>query len=158
MGRAYWDGVMPHVAHVAMSRPYDILFGRATYDLFARHWPNAPKSDLSDRLNAAQKYVATSRSDPLTWENSVALTGDTLAAVARLKAEDGPLLQIHGSPALIQTLHANDLIDEFRVWNFPVVVGAGKRLFEDSVAPRHYAVKGVEALENGVIHHTLRRA
>ncbi|MFQ6548013.1 dihydrofolate reductase family protein [Aestuariibius sp. 2305UL40-4] len=82
----YWDEVMPHVERIAMSRPYDILFGRKTYDLFAGHWPNAPKSDLGDRLNAARKYVVTSRSEPLTWENTHALTGPAASAVRELKA------------------------------------------------------------------------
>ncbi|MEJ6392370.1 dihydrofolate reductase family protein [Gymnodinialimonas sp. 2305UL16-5] len=154
----YWDQVMPHVERIAMAHPYDILFGRKTYDIFAGHWPNAPKSDLGDRLNAARKYVATSGSPPLTWENTRPLTGDIAAATTRLKAEDGPLLQIHGSAALIQTLQASDLIDEFRIWTFPVVVGAGKRLFEPSVTPRRYALRGAEALENGVTHHIFRRA
>ncbi|WP_425659873.1 dihydrofolate reductase family protein [Roseobacter sp. EG26] len=154
----YWDIVMPHVARIAMSQPYDILFGRRTYDIFADHWPNAPKSIQSDRLNAARKYVVTSQPGPLKWENSYALTGDIAEAVEELKAQNGPLLQVHGSARLIQALQANDLIDEFRVWTFPVVVGAGKRLFESSVTPRHYVLKRSEALENGVTHHILGRA
>ncbi|WP_299727146.1 dihydrofolate reductase family protein [uncultured Tateyamaria sp.] len=154
----YWAGVMPHVERVAMAHPYDILFGRKTYDIFAGHWPNAPKSETGERMNAARKYVATSRTDPLNWANAHALNGDIAGAVAQLKAENGPLLQVHGSAALIQTLQAHDLVDEFRVWTFPVVVGAGKRLFEDSVTPRSYTVQTAEALENGVMHHILGRA
>ncbi len=154
----YWDGVMPHVERVAMSKPYDILFGRKTYDIFAGHWPNAQRSDLGDRLNAAQKYVATSQSQPLTWENSHALKGDMAKAVKELKDQDGPLLQVHGSSELVQTLQSHDLIDEFRIWTFPVVVGAGKRLFESTASPRTYALMNAEALENSVIHQCLRRA
>lgn len=154
----YWDGVMPHVERVAMSKPYDILFGRKTYDIFSGHWPNAPRSELGDRLNAAQKYVATSQSAPLSWEVTHALKGDTVEAVKKLKTEDGPLLQVHGSAALIQTLQAHDLIDEFRIWTFPVVIGAGKRLFEGTASPRSYALAGAEALDNGVTHQRLRRA
>lgn len=154
----YWDDVMTHVERIAMSQPYDILFGRKTYDIFEGHWPNAPKSDLGDRLNAARKYVATSQSVPLTWENTSALSGDIAEAVAQLKDQNGPLLQVHGSAKLIQSLHTHDLIDEFRVWTFPVVVGVGKRLFENCITPRHFAVKQAETLENGVTHHTFRRA
>lgn len=153
----YWDGVMPHVAKVAMSQPYDILFGRVTYDIFAAHWPNAPTSELADRLNGSRKYVATSRAQSLTWENSHPLTGNIASAVQQLKAQDGVPLQVHGSSMLIQTLQQNDLIDEFRIWTFPVVVGAGKRLFENGVSPRQYVRKTVEALENGVTHQILRR-
>ncbi|WP_299609719.1 dihydrofolate reductase family protein [uncultured Tateyamaria sp.] len=154
----YWDGVMPHVERTAMASPYDILFGRKTYDIFAGHWPNAPKSDVADLLNSARKYVATARGDALTWENSRALADDVVSAVQRLKSEDGPRLQIHGSAALIQTLLATDLIDVFQIWTFPVVVGAGKRLFEAGVTPRRYALQSVEALEIGVVHQVLRRA
>ena len=153
----YWEGVMPHVEGVAMAHPYDILFGRKTYDIFAGHWPNAPRSDLGDRLNVTEKYVATSQSQPLTWENSHALKGDVAKAVEQLKGQDGPLLQVHGSSALIQTLQAHDLIDEFRIWTFPVVVGAGKRLFEGTASPRTYALVHSETLANGVTHQCLRR-
>ncbi|MEO1398446.1 MAG: dihydrofolate reductase family protein [Pseudomonadota bacterium] len=154
----YWEGVMPHVERVAMSKPYDILFGRQTYDIFAGHWPNAPRSDLGDRLNAAQKYVATSQTPPLSWENSQVLSGELAKEVQELKHQDGPLLQVHGSSAFIQMLQAHDLIDEFRIWTFPVVVGAGKRLFEGTAAPRTYALTRAETLENGVTHQCLRRA
>jgi len=154
----YWEAVMPHVERVAMSKPYDILLGRQTYDIFAGHWPNAPRSELGDRLNAAQKYVATSQTPPLSWENSQVLSGELAKEVQKLKDQDGPLLQVHGSSALIQTLQAHDLIDEFRIWTFPVVVGAGKRLFEGTAAPRTYALTRTETLENGVTHQCLRRA
>ncbi|MEM1076805.1 MAG: dihydrofolate reductase family protein [Pseudomonadota bacterium] len=154
----YWEGVMPHVERVAMSKPYDILLGRKTYDIFAGHWPNAPRSDLGDRLNAARKYVATSQNLPLSWKNSHALNGDVAKAVQELKNLDGPLLQIHGSSALIQTLQSHDLIDEFRIWTFPVVVGAGKRLFEGTALPRTYALARAETLGNGVTHQCFRRS
>ncbi|WP_411891836.1 dihydrofolate reductase family protein [Yoonia sp. SDW83-1] len=154
----YWEGVMPHVEHVAMSEPYDILFGRKTYDIFAGHWPNAPRSDLGDRLNAARKHVATSQTQSLGWENSHVLNDDVAKAVQELKNEGGPLLQVHGSSALIQTLQAHDLIDEFRIWTFPVVVGEGKRLFEGTASPCTYALARAEALENGVTHNCFRRA
>ena len=154
----YWEGVMPHVERVAMSKPYDILFGRKTYDVFAGHWPNVPRSELGDRLNAARKYVATSRNSPLGWENSHALNGDVAKAVQELKELDGPLIQVQGSSAMIQTLQAHDLIDEFRIWTFPVVVGAGKRLFEGTASPRAYALVRAETLGNGVTHQCLRRS
>lgn len=110
----YWEGVMSHVERIAMSEPYDILFGHKTYDIFAGHWPNARRSDLGDQLNAARKYAATSQTAPLSWENSHALDGDVAKAVQELKDQDGPLLQVHGSSALIQTLQAHDLTTNFR--------------------------------------------
>ncbi len=126
----YWGSVMDQVEHHAMSDPYDMVFGRKTYDLFAGHWPNAPKSALSDRINKARKYVATSQPSSLRWQNAHPDNGNVADEISALKAQDGPLLQVHGSSRLIQTLLAHSLVDEFRLWVFPVVVGGGKRLFE----------------------------
>ncbi|WP_373296539.1 dihydrofolate reductase family protein [Tateyamaria omphalii] len=95
---------------------------------------------------------------PLSWENSHALDGDIVVAVQELKDQDGPPLQIHGSSALIQTLQAHDPIDAFRIWTFPVVVGAGKRLFDGTASPRNYTVVHAETLENSVTHQCFRWA
>ncbi|WP_299503589.1 dihydrofolate reductase family protein [uncultured Roseobacter sp.] len=154
----YWEEVMPEVARTAMSAPYDILFGRKTYDIFASHWPTAPKSDVAEILNSARKHVATSSSNELSWENSYALTGDIVEGVRNLKSDVGPLLQVHGSARLIQTLQANDLIDEFRIWTFPVVVGSGKRLFGENSAFMCYALHDFRVLDNGVTQQMFRRA
>lgn len=154
----FWDGVMPHVEQTAMSEPYDILFGRRTYDLFAGHWPNSEASKVSERLNAAEKYVATSTPLTIEWENSHALKGDINDEVSKLKSQDGPLLQIHGSTNLIQSLLEHDLIDEFRLWTFPVAIGAGKRLFEHPHQPLNLTLRSTEALTNGVIAQVYRKA
>lgn len=121
----YWEEVMAQVGEHAMTEPYDLLLGRKTYELFAGHFTSA-EGDEAHLLNKARKYVATNTLGRLDWYNSVAVTGDIAAAVARLKSETGPLLQVHGSWQLIQTLLAHDLVDEFRLWTFPVTVGAGK--------------------------------
>ncbi|WP_299694983.1 dihydrofolate reductase family protein [uncultured Tateyamaria sp.] len=154
----YWDGVMPHVEQTAMAAPYDILFGRKTYDIFAAHWPNAPRSTAADRLSGARKYVVTGSPETLHWDNSEAVHGDAVAAIRALKQTDGPLLQVHGSATLIQTLQAYDLIDDFRLWTFPVVVGAGKRLFGPDCTPRAYALRRAQALVNGVMQQEFVRA
>ncbi|WP_299737561.1 dihydrofolate reductase family protein [uncultured Roseobacter sp.] len=153
----YWEEAMPEVERTAMSAPYDILFGRKTYDIFASHWPTAPKSDVAEILNSARKHVATSSPDALSWENSETLTGDIVEGVRNLKADAGPLLQVHGSARLIQTLQANDLIDEFRIWTFPVVVGSGKRLFGENSAFMSYALHDFRVLDNGVTQQVFRR-
>ncbi len=145
----YWDGVMEQVERHAMSEPYDMVFGRKTYDIFAGHWPDAPKSTLSDRMNGARKYVVTSQPDSLRWENSFAINNEVAEEISALKAQDGPLLQLHGSSQLIQTLLAHDLIDEFRLWIFPVVVGSGKRLFENGSPPCHLKLTRFEDCGNG---------
>ncbi len=146
----YWEDVMPQVESMAMSVPYDILFGRKTYDIFATHWPTAPKSNLSERLNAAKKYVVTSATDRLGWENSHVVSGDVVEELRKLKAQSGPLLQVHGSSELIQLLHTHELIDEYRIWTFPVVLGGGKRLFESGSVPRTLVHTASGNVMNGV--------
>lgn len=127
----YYEGVMEQVKLHAMSEPYDMVFGRTTYDQFAGYWPNVPSDDaVGARMNSATKHVASTRGNGLDWQNSHHLGVDAPTAVKALKEKDGPLLQIHGSWRLIQSLLAHDLIDEFRLWTFPVIVGEGKRLFE----------------------------
>ncbi len=153
----YWQGVMPHVEQAAMSEQYDILFGRKTYDLFAGHWPNAAKSKASERLNNAEKYVATSTPLTTEWQKSHTITGDLVGEINELKSYDGPLLQVHGSARLIQSLMKHDLIDEFRIWTFPVLVGAGKRLFEVSHPPLGLRLTTCEGLANGVVSNFYRR-
>ena len=153
----YWDGVMEQVRAEAMAAPYDILFGRKTYELFANHWPKHGETPEGAMLTRAQKWVVTSADRDLTWENTTALVGDPAATVRALKQTDGPLLQVHGSWQLIQTLLAHGLIDEFRLWTFPVVAGAGKRLFAGGADASLRLVK-TAASGNGAVMSTYRRA
>jgi dihydrofolate reductase len=127
----YWDGAMMEIIGKSMSDPFDLLLGRKTYEVFAAHWPYISNDPIADKFNAITKYVATSSTAPLSWKNSVAIRGDVAAGIAKLKQGEGPNLLIQGSSQLIQTLLANGLIDEFRIWTFPLVLGSGKRLFED---------------------------
>ncbi|QLC24451.1 dihydrofolate reductase [Parasphingopyxis algicola] len=154
----HWDEVMAQVAVEAMHEPYDLLLGRKTYDLFAPHWSAAPPEEgPAAMLNDAVKHVVTSRSDGLDWQNSRPLTGDVGAAVSRLKSEDGALIQVHGSWQLIQALLEHDLIDEYRLWTFPVVLGAGKRLFEDGAPRRKLALAKTAATPGGAVMRIYRR-
>ena len=153
----YWDEVMEQVMEEAMAAPYDLLLGRKTYQIFAAHWPHADDT-VARKLNSATKYVATSTLSELEWENSVKITGDMAEEVARLKNEDGSLLQIHGSWQLIQTLLSHELIDEFRLWTFPVVVGSGKRLFSQGTVPTGFTLTKQDATSNGVMMSIYRRA
>ncbi|MEM9625362.1 MAG: dihydrofolate reductase family protein [Pseudomonadota bacterium] len=154
----YWEEVMTQVQQEAMSEPYDILFGRKTYELFASHWPNAKESPIADMMNAARKYVVTTTLTSLTWNNSSAIAGDIAGEIGRLKRQGGPLLQVHGSSQLIQSLLAHDLIDEFRLWTFPVVTGSGKRLFAPDCQPRNLKLLKSAACPNGVQMNIYRRA
>ncbi|MEM9069435.1 MAG: dihydrofolate reductase family protein [Myxococcota bacterium] len=150
----YWEEVMPHVAKHAMASPYDLLLGRRTYDLFFAHQGSDPSSPMS----AATKFVVTSSPNTLRWANSVALTGDVESEVTRLKNQDGPLLQVHGSWKLIQALLAHDLVDEFRIWTFPVLVGSGKRLFSAERLPPRLRLRATEAVGvSGVVMQIYRR-
>jgi len=126
----YWDEPMGHFMDACFSQPFDLLLGRKTYEIFAAHWPFVGEDDpIGGVFNEVTKYVATSSSSPLTWKNSVALTGDVVAEIARLKQGTGPVLLTQGSSILLQTLLAPDLIDEFRLLTFPLVLGNGKKLF-----------------------------
>ena len=155
----YWEAVMQQVAVEAMAQPYDLLFGRKTYDVFASHWPTVHADDpIAARFNAARKYVATtSATHPLNWRNSTRISGDVAAEIAQLKAQDGPLLQVHGSWRLIQTLLEHDLIDEFRLWTFPVTLGDGKRLFGQGTGPADLTLVKTGATPNGVVMGIYRR-
>ncbi|MBM2619837.1 dihydrofolate reductase [Actinoplanes sp. LDG1-06] len=119
-----------------MSKPFDLLLGRGTYDILAAYWPTAPEEAGAKPLNDATKYVASRGTPVLPWQHSVLLNGDVPAQVAALKQQDGPELQIHGSPELIDTLRRAGLIDRFRLVIAPIVLGSGKRLFTTAGALR----------------------
>ncbi len=147
-----WDDVMEQVMREAMSDPYDLLLGRKTYEMFAPNWSDAPSDNpVAMKLNHATKYVVTSTLRELEWNNSIAITGDIAMEVARLKEQEEGLLQVHGSWQLIQTLIAHDLIDEYRLWTFPVIVGSGKRLFGNGDAPKNLKLIKSETCPTGAI-------
>ncbi|WP_349433324.1 dihydrofolate reductase family protein [Pararhizobium sp. A13] len=132
----YWDHVMAEAMGEIFSEPFELLLGRKTYEIFAAHWPYVGEDDPIGRLfNSVTKYVATTSTEPLTWQNSVALNGDVATEVKKLKQGDGPILLLQGSGDLIQTLLSADLIDEFTLLTFPLVLGRGKRLFAKGALP-----------------------
>jgi dihydrofolate reductase len=131
----YWDERMNQVMGEAMSVPFDLLLGRRTYDIFAAYWPNAPEEAGAKPLNEATKYVASRSHTTLEWGPSVLIEGDAAEGIASLKKEDGPELQVLGSGNLIQTLMRHNLVDQYRLWFFPLVIGSGKRLFSDGAIP-----------------------
>ena len=141
-----------------MGVPFDLVLGRRTYDIFAAHWPRATEEDGAKPLNEATKYVASRRRPTLEWQNSVLLDDDVPTAVAALKDTDGPELQVHGSADLLQTLMRHDLIDEYRLWIFPVLVGTGKRLFADGVVPASLELVTSSVSSTGVVMGTYRPA
>ncbi len=155
----YMETVMPHVMQQAMPEAYDVLFGRKTYESFAAFWPNIGDDNPAAKLmNAARKYVVTNSLTDLTWNNAVALPGDAAESIARIKAEDGPLIQVHGSWELAQSLLQNDLVDEIRLWSFPVIAADGKRLFGPDVPPRTWQLKATESAPDDVVMRFYSRA
>ena len=155
---AYWPEVMEQVQREAMAAPYDMLLGRKTYELFAAHWPEADSGDpVADRMNRAIKLVASNSLKTLSWRNSRLVSGDVPTEIAALKEQDGPLIQVHGSSALIQSLLAHDLIDEFRLWTFPVIAGGGKCLFADPVCRPDLRLVKTERTAGGVVMGIYRR-
>lgn len=132
---SYWDELMGEVMTEAMGVPFDLVLGRKTYDIFAAYWPHASEEDGAKPLNDATKYVASRSHPTLEWGPSVLIEGDAAEGIAALRQGDGPELQVHGSGNLIQTLLRHNLVDEYRLWVFPVVLGSGKRLFADGTIP-----------------------
>jgi dihydrofolate reductase len=152
----YWDDAMGQRMGELMGQPFDLLLGRKTYEIFAAHWPYSDEP-AADVLNSARKYIASRTLDRVGWENSSLLEGDAAAAVAALKAQDGPEIQVHGSSDLIQTLLDHDLVDEFRLWIFPAVLGSGKRLFGDGAIPAGLRLVDSTVASTGVIITTYVR-
>src|ERR687896_271846 len=145
----FWDDRM----NQSMGESFDLVLGRKTYESFAAHWPHTDEPGAAE-LNRATKYVASRTLRTLEWENSQLLEGEIGEAVARLKEEDGPELQVHGSSELIQTLIRPGLIDEFGVWIFPVVLGTGKRLFGEGAPPSALKLIGNQVSSTGVVMAT----
>jgi dihydrofolate reductase len=151
----YFDEEM--LGEIAESGPYDLLLGRGTYEIFAAHWPY-DEGPVADHLNGTHKHVASTTLERADWSNSTVIGGDVAEYVADLKSQDGPEIQVHGSPGLIQTLLEHDLVDEFRLWIFPVVVGSGKRLFGSGAIPAGLTLTGNKVSKTGVTINTYERA
>ncbi|EPC04009.1 deaminase [Litchfieldella anticariensis FP35 = DSM 16096] len=135
------------------SQRFDLLLGRKTYEIFAAHWPYAedgPDDSIAKTFNSIKKYVATRKGLELTWKDSVALR-DAASDVARLKQEDGPALVTQGSTDLIRTLLASDLVDEINLFIFPVVLGRGKKLFDDGAKAAAFKLAASRVSPSGIV-------
>jgi dihydrofolate reductase len=154
----YWDDMMAKtIMDGLIGKPFDLLLGRRTYEIFAAHWPfvkNDPdklNAMAADKLNGARKYVVSKTLAKADWENSKLITGEVAKEISRLKEQDGPEIQVHGSSDLIQTLLKHDFIDEFHVWIFPLTVGCGKRLFGEGTMPAAFKQIDCKISTTGVI-------
>ena len=152
----YWDDFLSSVMTKQMDMPFNLLLGRKTYDIFAAYWPKQ-KGDIADPFNKVTKYVVSGSSPMLTWENSVLIDGDVVAKLKELKQQDGPVLQVHGSGNMIQTLLKNDLVDELWLKIYPVTLGDGKRLFAEGTIPAAFELMESKISPKGVIVASYKR-
>jgi dihydrofolate reductase len=137
----------------------DFLLGRTTYEIFYASWPKMLSDDpVSQGINFKKKYVASRPLSSVDWDTAELLQGDVGDAVRKLKAEDGGELQVHGSAGLIQTLLAEDLVDELRLIVFPVTLGEGKRLFGEGAIPRTWKLTSSKATSTGALIASYERA
>ena len=165
----YWDDVISQMTAESFSRPFDLLLGRKTYDILAAHWTNievdpasstfaAEEAEIASIFNQATKYVASRSQRELVWQNSQWLGHDAVAAVRELRRVNGLDLLTQGSSDFLQTLFAEDLVDELRLLIYPVTLGAGKRLFGAGAQPTAFRLTRSVASPNGVLVATYERA
>lgn len=148
----YWDETMGEIMNDQFAEADALLLGRKTYEIFAAHWPNVDAEDdpVATKLNSMSKYVASRTLDAVEWNNSTLLSGDVVEAVETLKKDHRDVIILQGSRDLIQTLLAHDLVDEFWLWIFPLILGDGKRLFGDGTIPAALELTNAETSSTGV--------
>src|SRR5215216_7096944 len=151
----YFDEFLGNSMAEQMSQPFDLLLGRKTFEIFAAYWPHHEEEGAG--INKATKYVASNTLTSHEWKKSVFLNGNVVE-IEKLKQEDGPDLQVHGSGDLIQTLLEHDLVDEFWLKIFPVTLGMGKRLFDQGTISAAYTLVDSKTSSTGVIVANLKRA
>lgn len=136
------------------------LLGRRTYEIFSAYWPRVTDEHdpVASRLNKLPKYVASKTLQSVEWNNSTLLKGHVPEEVVKLKRQPGKELQVHGSGNLVQTLMAHDLVDEYRLWFYPVVLGSGRRLFGEGSAPTALKLVDTKMTSTGVVIHTYQPA
>ncbi len=150
----YFDEALGETMGEQMGRPFDLLLGRKTFDIFASYWPQQSENPFEE----VTKYVVSNTLTEHSWQKSVFLAGDVVEKIRALKQEAGPDLQVHGSGLLIQTLLKHDLVDELWLKIFPVTVGAGKRLFGEGVIPAAFTLSETKVSPSGVIIASYKRA
>jgi dihydrofolate reductase len=156
----YFDDFLGKVMDKQMNKTFDLLLGRKTYEILAAHWPyvNTSGDPVAAGINNAKKYVASKTLTKLDWKNSKLIKGDVGKEVKKLKDQDRPEIQVHGSGDLIQTLLKHDLVDELWLKIFPITLGIGKRLFAEGTIPAGFKLLESEISPSGVIVTTYGRA
>jgi dihydrofolate reductase len=156
----YFDEKIVEIMTDWTTRAGAFLLGRKTYEIFAGSWPKAtdPGDEIAMALNTRPKYVASRTLDKVDWNNSFLVKNDVAEEVAKLKAQEGGEIQVHGSGDLLQTLLKRDLIDTLRIWQFPVVIGTGKRLFGEGTIPLSFQLVDTQLATTGAVLHVYERA
>ncbi len=153
---SFGDAVMYQAILATIAGEFDLLLGRHTYDIWVGYWPNHDDNPIGKAFNRATKYVVSRTRDRFDWKESQGVGG--VEEVRRLKASQGPELHLWGSGELLQTLIGADLVDEYRMWVVPVVLGTGKRLFEGGLPPRAFSLVATQSTPKGVLLNTYRPA
>ena len=156
----YYDEKLVEIMTEWTVRAGAFLLGRKTYEIFAGSWPKStdPSDKIAMALNTRPKFVVSRSLAKLDWQNSFLLKGDVAGEVAKLKAQEGDEIQVHGSGNLLQTLLKHDLIDTLRLWQFPVVIGSGKRLFGEGTIPASFRLVDTQLTTTGAVLHVYDRA
>jgi len=157
-----WVGLFPDSGQFAYKleevlEAEALLIGRVTYEGFAAAWPSR-EGEFADKMNDMPKFVASTTLTELEWNNSTLLEGDVAEAVSKLKLEDGDDILVAGSRTLVHTLMEHDLVDEYRVMLFPVVLGSGRRLFPDTPDKTVLKLVDTTTFDSGVVVHTFHPA
>jgi dihydrofolate reductase len=145
----YFDDVLGGIMGEQMGKPFDLLLGRKTFEIFASYWPH--HIDEGPEINRATKYVVSNTLTSHQWEKSVFLSGNVVDEIRKLKGQDGLDLQVHGSGSLIQTLLKHDLVDELWLKIFPITLDRGKRLFAEGTIPAAFKATESKMTPSGVI-------
>jgi len=158
----YFSEQLGEIVGPWFAKPGALLLGRKTYEIFNAHWPHVgadhADADMAAILNAAPKFVASRTLSSVDWANSTLLSDDVPTAVKDLKSRDLGEIHVHGSIGLVQTLMRHDLVDEYRLTVFPVVLGTGKRLFGDGTVPAGLELVSAQSTDAGVVACVYRPA
>ena len=151
----YADEAIGAALQDLLSQPFELLLGRRTYDIWAAYWPRvpaeSPSHSIAEVFNSTSKHVATHRPDTLDWQNSHALKGDLADAIHALKEEDGANLLTWGSGDMVRQLLAAGLVDQLRLVIYPVVLGRGKRLFDDNAQASAFTLEHSTIAASGAL-------
>ena len=148
----YDDDAIGQAVQELHSQPFELLLGRRTYDIWAGYWPRVPAGNtIADLFNSVPKHVATHRPESLEWQNSRALQGDLADAVRALKRQDGADLLTWGSGEMVRQLFAAGLVDELLLMVYPVVLGHGKRLFDENAQASAFTLESSTRAASGAL-------